>query len=408
MGKYLATLDLAPKDLEAAKKAGLITDEDAAYVKGEGAALKKRASDGGLLAGRFSDNLWKEADPLIKKALETVGAGKVYDGLKTFNKFTFDRVTKAAMFSAFESRLARIDKDFPELTEVQRSRKAAKEVNEQFGNIGRGGLLKSKTAQDYAQLFMLAPNWVQSQVMAEARQYGQGARAAFDATVGKKLPNGQRERVLRFGNSARFLGTTALAVFAANQAINLATRGHPTWQNPEDDHKFDAWIPGGKTGFFYSPIALASEYAHHLHNYGQYESLPSAVAHIASNRASPLASAAKVALTQKDYTGRKLTPGQTVVSAARQALPVPILASSGLKGFDDTQKAGTTQQNLMKSAGISVDRAPDSVAQAYQAFQPYRGKDRPDTGPSPYKSLKTLIQNGEDPDRIKKEVDSRL
>lgn len=407
MGKYLGTLNVAPKDVDAFVKAGELTPEAGEFVKGLGQVLKRRGEDGGLLAGRFTDNLWKDAESFLKTAFDTIHFPKGFDKLQEFNKFTFERTTKAAMLSAFESRLSRIDKDFPELTEHQRNIKAAKEVNEQFGNIGRSGLLKSKTAQDYAQLFMLAPNWVQSQIMAEARQYGQGARSIFDATVGKKLPNGERERVFRVGNSARFLATTALSVFAANQAINLAFRHHPTWDNPEKDHKFDAWIPSvtGGPGFFYSPIALASEYAHHLHNYGQYESTPSAVAHIASNKLSPLASAAKVALTQKDYMGNKLTPGQTAVAAVKQALPIPIIAGSAAKGLSSTQKQGTTQYNLSRSAGFSLDKAPDAVAQAYQAFQPYRGRERPDTGPSPYRDLKTLVQNGASPEDIRAEVD---
>lgn len=405
MGKYLGTLDIAVKDIDAAIKAGELLPEDATWIKGEGQELKKRAEDGGLLSGRFMDNLWKEGSGLIKFVADLVHLPQMHTRLEQFNKFTFERVTKAAMFSAFESRLKRIDKDFPELTQHQRNIKAAKEVNEQFGNIGRSGILKSKTAQDYAQIFMLAPNWVQSQVMAEARQYGQGARAIFDATVGKKLPNGERERVFRVGNSARFLGTTALSVFLANQAINLATRGKPTWENEEEGHKFDAWIPGGKTGFFYSPIALASEYAHHLHNYGQYESLPSAISHIASNKLSPLAGAAKVALTQKDYTGKKLSGTDLALGIARQAAPIPIIGSSAIKGLDDSSKSGTTQQNLLRSAGISTDRAPDAVAIGYKSFQPYRTKDRPDTGPSKYRDLKVLVQNGESPEKIKKEVE---
>ncbi len=408
MGKFLAQFNVDARDIDRYVEKGIITKETADYLRGEGKVDMKHMREGGLRPQLFADNLWKEAEPFIRKVLSKVHGEFAVDAQAALNKATFERLAPGMMAAVFKWRRAELARQNPEMSSVQLSRQAAKETNERFGNLGKSGPLKSATANSLAQRILLAPNWVISQAMSEARGVAQFGKAVLDATYGRKMPNGQRERVLRLGNSAKFLATTMGTVFALNQIVNMATRGHPTWQNPEDDHKFDAWLPGGKTGFFYSPTTLAAEYTHHFHNYHKFESAGSAIAHIATNKLSPMGQAAKIALTQKNYKGEKLSTLGTVGEVTKALTPIPISVGSAvqpLNPFASPSKSGQLTNNLARTMGVQLDRAPDAVAQAYDSFKKYSTKEKPDFGPSPYRDLKTLVQNESSPEAIKKEVD---
>jgi hypothetical protein len=409
MGKFLAEFNVDPRDIDRYVEKKIITKETADYLRSdEYKQHAKQMKEGGLRPQLFVDNLWSQAEPFLRKMMSKVHGEFAVDAQMKLNKATFERLAPAMMSAVFKWRRAEFARQNPELSSVQISRQAAKETNERFGNLGKSGPLKSATANSLAQRIALAPHWVISQLMSEGRGFAQMGKAVLDATYGRKMPNGQRERVFRLGNSAKFLATTMGTVFAMNQLVNMATRGHPTWQNPEDDHKFDAWLPGGKTGFFYSPTTLAAEYTHHFHNYHKFESAGSAIAHIATNKLSPMGQAAKIALTQKNYKGEKLSTLGTVGEVAKALTPVPISLGSAaqpLNPWASPSKSGQLTNNLARTMGVQLDRAPDAVAQAYESFKKYRTKERPDMGPSPYRDLKTLVQNEASPEKIKAEVD---
>jgi hypothetical protein len=234
---------------------------------------------------------------------------------------------------------------YPDKTAKELDFRTAREVNTFYRNLGSQGIFKSKTWQDTARLVALAPQWVEGGLRSEAAAYGQTARVPLDIATGNA----------RIGNISKTAGTGLLAYAAITQIINMASTGHPTWENPEG-HRMDAYIPdwmSGSDGYWFSPLSVFAETTHDFLKYDEQEnSNLGVVAHIAGNKLQPVMRAGKDLLLGKDYFDRPLpTSLDRFEQAGYDLLPVPIPVSALY-----AQRPGQAQQTLLSSAGLKVDK----------------------------------------------------
>ncbi len=366
IGRGVAAMRFSDADIPRAIAAGEITAEDGKWAVDNRPIIEQALRSGANL-GRVADNLWDQSKasniPIIKQ-------------LKGFNAFLFKKLAPAAMTQAYVANYHR-NMRRAGMTPAEAARQTSKEMNAQFGNLRSQGIFQSKTAQDIANLFALAPNWTVSQFINELRAYGQLPRFVKGVVTGKGFSQ---------GNAARALIGGALALFAINQLINFITRGKPTWEN-EEGHKLDAWFPGGKRGFFFNPFEIAGEYAHAAMKYAaQNQNAVDIAAHILSNKMGPMARGAMEAITGRDAQGRHfLSDADRARASITDALPMPIGLNAVLEkdprsstGYRLSRAPGAIEKQLLQSAGMKVTAAQSPRTLMFAAAQPYR----PDRGGS--------------------------
>lgn len=387
----LASLDIRPEDLQKYVDEGVITKEAAKFAL-DNQEVVKRATKSGVNFGKQLDNLYEQiGHPFWVSMLNHIPRGGTKGGglgdyITDFNKYTFQKAARAAMIIGFKTAEERNQARFPNKTPEEISRLAAREVNEIFGNMGRQGLLKSATAQDMARLFVLAPQWNDGRFRFQGRAIGNLARVAGKLAIG---------RPEALGNAGGVLLALAGGTFAANQVINLATKGQPTWDN-EDGHKLDAYIPGGKNGFYYSPLSLAAEDIHTIAKYGATSSPLDVAKRIALNKASGIGRAG-AALAGIGPTGRPLPTDQSkLAQAGKSLLPIPIFASPVVSPYlqPELSQKGDYIRQAAGMAGIKLDRA-ESPEQRMRAIA---NKTFPQNfpkveSPGDYSSLRNFVAN---------------
>ena len=314
----------------------------------------KKVVDGlvqrGYNVGRISDALhqeWISAVPAL---------GKV-------NQFIFKSFQRGAMAEVGVLEFGRYQRMHPSWAEDQVYREVAKDLNTRFGNIGRQGIIKSKTNQDLARLIALAPQWNESLIRSEL--------GAITGTV-KGVASSAKEGKLSFGVLPRAIGAMMVGQFAANQIINYATRGHPTWGNPEEGFgaKVSAWIPdvvGKGPGFFLHPFGLAAEVSHLIEM--KMEKNPNfrdALLSFAGSRLSTLSRPVWTYVTGHSTIGnRPIRPEDINKETAYSAVPLPIGGSAAAQvakqlasGENKEAFPGQYQKQLMSSVGMKTDQAP--------------------------------------------------
>lgn len=369
-------LEYADADLKRAVEQGEITAQAADWARANRPDAELLTSNG-LNVGRISDALFKD----IVQSIPLVG---------TFNRWIFDKLTRGAMMHTAILELARLRKAKPELTENQLAGLVASNVNTYYGNLGRQGLFKSATFQDLSRIIFLAPQWVEGMARTEIGAAKQLAEIPIDALKGKGLT---------IGPLAKGVGTGVIAAFVANQLVNLATRGHPTWENEEHGHQLDAWIPnvtGDSPGFFLSPLSVFAELTHDAIRY--YENDPHALktaARILGNKLSPVSRAEEVLRTGKDWQGRTLDGSwDRVLEAGKALAPAPIPVQP-LLPWQRSAPPGSLQRQLFGSAGIKIEPAPSADIQLHQLarrFKETKGIKEPPTEPSEYRDLNNALR----------------
>lgn len=362
--KGLSVLEYADKDLGRAVQQKLITQGEADYAR----RVRPKTEElikAGLNVGNVADNLMQQA----KVHLPIVGG---------LNDWIFQKLSRGAMLQASIKAYDRnISRGLPR---EQAARQTAKEMNELFGNLQNQGLFTNKTLQDVARLVFLAPQWTESQFRYEARAYGQAPRLVKGLVTGKGIQ----------ANSASALAAGFVGLLAANQVINYLSRGQSTFQNQEDGHLLDGWIPGGKRGFFLNPAEIAGEYAHAAFKYAAQNEHPVDIAsHIASNKLSPIARGVKDIATGRDYAGRHyLNDTDRMRAGIVDALPSPIPLGGWVEkdprqplGYRVTRRAGgvgpSLQKQLLQSVGAKLTEAQSPRSQMFaiaQNFRADRGK----------------------------------
>jgi hypothetical protein len=317
--------------------------------------------DHGYNIGNISDALY--ADVLHK--LPIVGE---------FNKWLFGQFQRGAMTEVGLLEFERLKAARGSImTDEAIARQVAKDLNTRFGNLGRQGWFSGKTAQDTMRLLFLAPQWNEGLIKSEFGAVKQTGQAVVDVIKGKPF---------YVGPLARSVGVLAVSQFVANQMINLITRGHPTWQNPEEGFgaKISAWIPdkfGGSGGFFLHPFGLAAEtslllskgYSRAAGVMKTPGSKKEAATEAASaltqdfndylrSRASIATRGAWVVASRRDYLGRSIKPENLATQAAKEALPKPIPAPAIWDAVFGHPYPGEFQSRLLSSFGIRTERAP--------------------------------------------------
>jgi len=285
-----------------------------------------------------------------------------------FNNWLFNQFQRGAMGETWLLEFQRYRNAYPKLPEADVARMVSKDLNTRFGNLGRQGLLKSKTMQDTARFLFLAPQWNEGLIRTELGAMGQTGKALLDAATGKRLFAG----VL-----ARSVGGMIVAQFIANQLINYATRGTPTWENPEEGigAKISAWIPDawGGPGFFLNPMSLATETTHLLlKGYERTgDALDTAINYFRSRSSVPMRPVWD-AVTKKNVLGTYYAPGQMWKGMLEDAIPYPIAGGTiyaavreAASGEPSQQFAGQYQKQLFQTFGVKLEGAPSDESRLY-------------------------------------------
>lgn len=381
--KGFTLLEYTDADLGRAVAAGDVTPEMAAWAR-VNRSTANLLQKSGLNVGRVQEAMYNAAIRNIP-------------GIGTFNRWVFEKVTRGAMLESGLIEFERVKKANPMWTDGQVAVKVARDLNKYFGNLGRQGVFKSKTFQDLSRLAFLAPQWVESMARSEL---GGIKQLTMDPLTKRTLHVGTLGVGMAQGLAAYFVGT---------QILNMVTRGHPTWENPEKGHKLDAWIPditGKSRGYFLSPFGVVAELTHDLIKYSSQEpDVLSAAARIAKNRSSPLFRAGKILVGGEDWDKTKIQGSWNRVKKAAFALvPTPIPLQSVVRGGPP----GQTQRQITSSLGVKTDPAGSPRAETVQSGREWalnspnakikanaERKAKMDFGESAYKPLRSALLRGD-------------
>jgi hypothetical protein len=299
--------------------------------------LARMFSQAGFNVNRIGDALYKD----LVRSIPLIG---------TYNKFLFDRFTPGLMMDSAIREFQRVSAASPDEDSAVVMRKISKDLNYFFGSIGRQGWIKSATAQDAARMVALAPQWLEGLVKKEV-------------SPARWLISGGREH----GTSARAMARGLAAMFVLTQVSNLITRGKPTWDNEEKDHKWDADFGG----VWVSPLSVFNELTHDILRLSETKpKVWDAVKQVGENKLGFYGRVAVVLATDRSPSGEYITTTPGVIkSAAEQLLPVPISfgkaihagASFVTQGRVPPLEPGQLQRQVMATLGIKGQVASQSV-----------------------------------------------
>jgi hypothetical protein len=373
--KGASALDYADAEMDRAVQKGFISQEEVDWARGtETVRLGPNTVDlsrrqilefgqrEGLNIGRVTDSLYRHFIDEIP-------------GLSQFNRWTFDKVTRGLMAERFVSEFIRQNKKFPNMDARTLMGDIVRDLNFRFGSIGRQGLFRNPVMRDITQLAFLAPQWIEGLAQSEARVYSRlmtaPIRTAFEAATGA-------EKRPVFGTLGRSMARGLAAYMVLTQAMNFITRGHGTWDNEEEGHKMDAWIPDitGKTpGYFISPLSVFAEVTHDMVKYlGSANKSVDAVAKIVGNKLGPWGRVFTTLAFRENERGEKLTSTASVAKeAASKLFPAPISLSKPLRAAAHAiapesvapNRPGEMQRQLTASAGFKLDPAHTEIQRIY-------------------------------------------
>lgn len=373
--KGASALDYADAEMDRAVQKGFISQEEVDWARGtETVRLGPSSVDlsrrqilefgqrEGLNIGRVTDSLYRHFIDEIP-------------GLSQFNRWTFDKVTRGLMAERFVSEFIRQNKKFPNMDARTLMGNIVRDLNFRFGSIGRQGLFRNPVMRDITQLAFLAPQWIEGLAQSEARVYARlltaPIRTAFEAATGA-------EKRPVFGTLGRSMARGLAAYVVLTQAMNFITRGHGTWDNEEEGHKLDAWIPDvtGKTpGYFISPLSVFAEVTHDMVKYlGSANKSVDAVAKIVGNKLGPWGRVFTTLAFRENERGEKLTTSASVAKeAASKLFPAPISLSKPLRAAAHAvapesvapNRPGEMQRQLTASAGFKLDPAHTEIQRIY-------------------------------------------
>lgn len=312
-------LDFRPEDIPNAIRQGYVSPESAAWADGKvnlknsrgepvqftRREILKEAQRLGLNVGRISDALYQDT----VRNIPVIGK---------FNKLVFDKITRGLMAQMAVLKFEEFANKHPNVPYERLLRDIVKDTNNYYGSIGRQGIFKSQAFRDAAQLVFLAPQWVEGLITKEM---------AFAGRVTGVSNLMGRRGLPQLGVIGQGVGRGLAAYFVMTQIMNLITRGHTTFQNEEEGHKLDAWIPTGDgEGFWLSPMSVFAEVTHDIMRLA--ETKPNtwdAIRQVGENKLGPWGRFGMVLATDKSPTGDRLTTSPSILGTAiSQAAPAPI------------------------------------------------------------------------------------
>lgn len=334
----------------------------------------------GLNAGRIADSLhqeWIQQIPVL---------GEV-------NKFIFEQFQRGAIYDLFVKEFRHQQGLAPELTNEQVARSVAKDINTRLGNLGSQGIFRSATGRDLARTVFLAPQWNEALIRSEVG----GAKQLVQGIV----PSIKSGRV-KVGLLGRVAGTLAVGQFAANQLINLYTRGIPTWDNPEEGigSKLSAWIPdeiGSSHGFFLNPTTLPAEVTHLLTKaYERTGDFGRTFDAYIRGRLASIPSIEEEFRTGVDAIGRRRNAGEQVTDA----IPVPIAGGATANAIKQVHTGepsesfpGQFQKQMMATMGLKADTAPSPEQRIYRLADDFKRDHNLQQNPEFYGGDYTALTN---------------
>lgn len=382
--KGLSLLEYSDGQLDAAVRNNEITQPMADYARKERPKLDAMVKYG-LNAGQISDALFRD----VVSSIPVVG---------DYTKFLFEKFNRGIIAESAIFMRDRNERLHPDWSEERLNRESAKEANIYYRNLRSQGVFKTKTMQDAMRFFTLAPQWYEGMITSELKGYGQLLRAPYDSVTKQRLV---------VGNIAQGMGKGILAYMVGTQLINMLTRGHPTWDNPEQGEKWSAWVPdflGSSNGFFINPMGVFAEMTHDMMKYSHlYPNKIDVASKIIQNKFSPVSRALRDVFMGKDFFGRPLeTVSERAMQAGIDLLPIPIGARSLSQ-----QYAGSQERTLSSSLGLKLDVAPGAGQQIKvmaRDFNREHGVPTHDPFPSQYRDLTTALRDG-DMDKAKLEYE---
>lgn len=409
MGRSLTILNNSPETLAAIAKDRGFSPQETAQILSEKEDSRNLIKQG-LNVGRAADAMnqsWLAKIPLV--------GGKV----NAVNEGIFEKLQPSAMHTVANLELNRIRRLNPERppNDPRNFQEAAKQTNTVFGSLGRQGWLKSATAQDFARLLFLAPQWNEGLIKREVGTVTGAGKSLVGLAQGKGLhPN----------LNARTVGVILAGYFIANQAVNMMSRGQPTWKNREEgiDSKISAYVPdviGKGPGFMMSPLSLGAELTHlGIQSEGRTGDLGKTLVQMLGSRESAVSRPLATFLANRDQggTGNPLAPGlaSRLKATASAATPLPIAApaiygaiKSAVTGQNQESQPGQFQRQIMSTVGLKPDSAPSPGEQISRLAREYRQANgtwtQGESTPSAYEPMHEALRAGNQKQAVK-EIDN--
>lgn len=300
--------------------------------------VPKDITDGLLKAGlsisRSADDLGYGFKPREGKGVIS-RARTAWD--KLFSEAAFDKVLPAhKMKIGWETYQNALKKG---LTQDEAFKVAADTANTMFGGVNAQALGRSKDFQNVLRTFLLAPDWLESNI-----KIAKGTGGLLNP---KNWAKPEYAPFKRFAvNAASMYGSFAM--------LNKAMSGHFPWENGEgqefnlatgtyDERGRERMIPVFGTAFDFARIPLQI-----IRGIGEGE--PEQIGRILRNRLSPPASAAtSLFITGEDYRGRPIdTPGE-IVGQVAQAVGVPSQITNLIGGLTGEQTPEEVVAGLLEA-----------------------------------------------------------
>jgi len=276
--------------------------------------------------------------------------------------------------------LRRQQKMNPGKAEAVLARQVARDLNTRFGNLQNQGLIKNKNTADIMRILFLAPQWNESLIRSEI-----GALRE----LGQAIPDSYRTKRLNVGLLGRAVFTAAIGTILANQVINFVTRGHSTFENPEEGEvaKISAWIPdvvGDGPGFFLNPLTLPAEISELLlKKYERSGDMTQALKEALASRLGPLGRVPYTLAVREDELGAKIRGWDVAGQMASSLVPLPISggtlyrgAKQVVTGEQEQKYPGQFQRQAFQTFGAKLDSAPTAgqrLARLAQEFNREKG-----------------------------------
>lgn len=328
-GNGIAALSWSPESYSDAVRIGAITQKQADWANAPVKLWDKSVSHTvprhealRMMAARGL-NATQTADALYRNSIQRIPfIGRGWNTLLSpFNRAIFDRITPGLIAESAVGNLERISGKNKKLSIDQQVREVVRDMNVFYGNLGRNGVFANPTSRDLAQIPLLAAMWQEGLVAKELK--------AVSRLTGLSWVLGRRGlgADVYFGPLVRGMVRGLGAYFVLTQAINLVTRGKFTFQNEEEGHKMDAWLPlGGEPGIWLSPMSVFGEVIHDLVRLAETKPKTwDAVTQIGRNKLGPIGRLALILVEGKSPTGETIsTTGGVLGRAAQELAPAPI------------------------------------------------------------------------------------
>lgn len=351
-------------------------------------------------------NATKITDALYRNAVQNIPViGKYWNAmLEPVNKLTFDRLTPGLMVEMAVRNFERLNKAHPEIPYDRLLKDIQLDVNAEFGNMGKQGIFKSAKWRELANIFILAPQWREGLFQKDMRYLGR--------LTGISNLTGGRKGVPQFGVIGRTMTRGIAGFFVLNQILNLISRQKFTWQNEEEGHQMDAWIPYGDSGFWMPTLSVFGEIIGDFQRLAYTKpTVKDAVLQMGANAMGPVGRAVSVLASSKSPTGEYTTTTRNwLTTAAGQLAPSPISVTGPARavlspltgGQIAPNRPGDLPRRILSSVGlrtVGADTATQQIYRKAQRFVKAQGKTTPmmpqTTDEPGYNKLRSAIRQGD-------------